>query len=144
MSLSDLVIATREIHYNGSHFTVRGIGFNDVVHLYRDHGHRLDELVSEIPSVANSSAVASMIGRFPEIAAQGIALASNEPDQAETVARLPAGIQIKALLAIWELTLQDAGGIDQLLGEIIAAIGAAKESMVLVNRQLPGSTTLHS
>lgn len=126
MSLADLEIATTHIPYGSGGFAVRGLGFNDLLVLFRAYGARLDELKAMGTGQIDAHAI---IARFPDIVAHAIALAANEPAQIEKVAALPAGVQIKAALAVWGHTVEDAGGIDHLLGEVMAAIEGARKGV---------------
>jgi len=141
MSLADLVIDTREIPYRKQTFTVRGLCFNDLVVLFREHGARLDQLKAAGTGSLNLEA---LMVQFPDVIAHGIALAADAPEKRATVAKMPLGVQIKAALAVWELTMQDAGTLEQLLGEITAAFTAAKLGVGSLNSMAVPSTGYHA
>ena len=141
MSLADLVIDTREIPYRKQSFPVRGLCFNDLVTLFREHGGRLDQLKAAGAGGINPEA---LMVQFPDVIAHAIALAADAPDKRGTFARLPLGVQTKAALAVWDLTMQDAGTLEQLLGEITAAFKAATGAAGSLNSLVVPSTGYHA
>lgn len=107
-------------------FDVRGLGFNDVAVLIREHFPDLEALaglfVNEEPlEMDNLMPLAqSLISNAPGFVANVIALAAGEGD-ASDAERLPASVQLQALFDIGDLTFTEVGSVKKAMGLVAAA-----------------------
>ena len=126
---------TKAISIKGSAdaLVVRGLAFEDVTLLIQQH---LPEITAAVEQYRGSLTevysqrsmegfLASLLTGFPKLTAHLIAHAADEPDAHETVAAYPMGVQLLALTAIAELTMEDAAGLSDpspALGSAIRAV----------------------
>lgn len=99
--------------------TVRGLSLSDVTVLFSKHLADIRVLVdlydrrasifSDFEGVENALLL-RLLADFPDLMAQLIANASDEPDQAAQIRCLPLAIQVQALYVIVRLTMEDMGG----------------------------------
>jgi hypothetical protein len=124
MALSDLVIPKQSISVGDMAFDVRGLCLNDLTRLYHLHGDKLDEVVqlytgAEDDRSKDEDVIQVLIKRLPDVVYSAAALAADEPDQADSFAKLPLPIQIETVKAIWRLTVEDAGGTKKFIQSLI-------------------------
>lgn len=136
MSLRDFVVETRAIALRGDQkLQVRGIAFDDLLRLLSDRRGLIDQafkLVGDAkfdPESADEQQLRKLIGglvaALPDLAAELIALAADEPDMAPTARRLPAPVQLDALIAIYEMTFTEPAGLGKFfdrLADIVKAM----------------------
>ncbi|MRJ43347.1 hypothetical protein AKK84_14060 [Idiomarina sp. FeN1w] len=80
-----------------------------------------------------------LMEQFPGLVAQLIALATDKPDKAGEIERLPAPIQLKLMLAVYELTVEDTGGLQDFLQQVFAILDRIKATTHSLNLpQIPG------
>ncbi len=107
-------------------FEVRGLGFNDVAVLIREHFPDLEALVALFGNVEDLEfdrlmpLLQSLISNAPGFVANVIALAAGEGD-ASDAEKLPASVQLQALFDIGGLTFTEVGSVKKALGLIAAA-----------------------
>lgn len=121
--LAEIVIPTRSIKVGESSFDVQGLSLILLSTLIQDHLEDIDkafELVSTVrdndDSKAFETAALSLIRDFPNLVAKLIVLSAGEDSEqaVSNAVNLPAPVQIVALKEIYELTVQDVGGIKKL------------------------------
>lgn len=142
MALSDFVIDRRTISQGAANFSVRALNFNDFTVLISQHQESLDRALASISAGkldSSSIDLASMLTLLPNVVAQAIALAADEPDQAAKVQMLPFGIQLQAAAAVWDLTVEQAGGLEKLMGDVTAALRGTTGAL---QQAVTGSTAL--
>jgi hypothetical protein len=112
-------------------FTVRGLSDEDLIKLVRDNqddlekAHTTVQQISEKSDVDNLSAVTvkefgmALLEAVPALVAQMIALAADDPDKVPVVRKLPAPTKLTALMAIWNLTVVDTGGLAPFLEQVL-------------------------
>lgn len=131
MALKDFVIPRRTITVGTTPIALRGLTFADLGVLVADHRGEFvaaGKIIAE--SGENMGALASVLAQVaPGIVAHAIALAADEPDAAETVASLPAPVQLDALLAVGELTFTDPGAVPKFLAGLGALLRAGTKAM---------------
>lgn len=131
MPLAGYQPETRTVKTGKTSFEVRGISLNDVAVLIREHFPDLDavsELFTDFGSVSTADMqplVVAVVSQMPGLAANVIALSAGEGD-ASDAERLPASVQMQALLDIGELTFTDVGGVGK-AWETVAALLRNKE-----------------
>jgi hypothetical protein len=140
MSLRDYVIASKTIPLRGDNkLSIRGLGFDDIQHLlvnrhgligtalklFGDTGIDADHADEEqVRSFASS-----LLMELPELVAEVIALAADEPDLADKAKRLPAPVQLDALLSVYELTFSEPDSVKNFfdrLSDLMSAVPRPK------------------
>ncbi len=125
MGLKELRLPEAKVELPDGGFVVRGLSLNDVSILVQRHGKRLSELFQQFTEQGDltTETVAAfalpLIQSAPEIAAELIACAAGDPDDAEIAGRLPFPVQIDALEKIANLTFEAGGGPKKLLETVV-------------------------
>lgn len=125
MSLKSLRLPEAKVELPDGDFVVRGLSLNDVSILVQRHGKRLNELFQRFAEQGDltTETVAAfalpLLQSAPEIAAELIACAAGDPDDAEIAGRLPFPVQIDALEKIAILTFEAGGGPKKLLETVV-------------------------
>jgi hypothetical protein len=145
MLLKDFVIPRARITLPGPKvegekpfFEVRGITLDDMTFLVNQHLEPItralklyQESREDILKTGNLSGFIMTLARdFPTLAAEVISAAADSLDDAtrEVAKQLPLATQIHALSEITRLTLEDAGGLKNLLAEMQTRIKDAAKS----------------
>lgn len=127
MKLADYSPPTKAVPIGqGNTLVVRGLGLPDAAILVREHFPDLDglwELISlstggNLTQEGFTSLATALVSNAPGFAANLIALAAGEEDHADKAMTMPVGVQISALLTIFELTFAEVGGPGKALGVI--------------------------
>ncbi len=129
--LRDIVIPRREIPAADTTFRVRGLTPEDLTLLIADYPDAMERVLQILDSKAGASigvAVAALFQQFPVLMAHAIALCAEEPDATQHVLKLPTGVQLKALIAIYELTELEAADIKKLAGLLMEPASATLEA----------------
>ena len=113
---------TREIALPGGEaLELRALTLGDLAGLLAKFPEQMTALQSggmaELPAVAAGFTAAV------------IACAAGEPDQAAAAARLPAGVQIAALNAVWELSAVDDAVLGEFLGRLLRTMNQATAAL---------------
>ena len=136
MAIKDVKIARSTIAAPGkATFDVRGLCLEDMTFLISRHIGPItralkmyQESQQDIVATGNIQGfVLSVVKDFPALASEVISVAADEHDDEalEIARRLPIGTQIAALTEITRLTVEEAGGLKNLLAEMQARIGSA-------------------
>lgn len=120
----------------GQSFNVTGLSLNHMTVLVREHFPDLDAIFDLFQNVETMNRAdfeplaLSIISNAPGFAANVIALAAGE-GSAEDAERLPAPIQLRALLDIGELTFAEVGGVGKALEMVTSLLrkSGAKEAL---------------
>lgn len=132
MSLKNLSFATETIKAAGGEFAVRGLSLADLTRLVRRHGRAMSEFFDRMASSGNvdlervavmGSALAEAA---PELAAEIIAVAADEPELVDTALRLPFPVQIEALEKIALLTFETEGGAKKVVEAVIRSVSGVQ------------------
>lgn len=118
MALADYAPERSNIEYKGKPLaTVRGLNLEDVTVLMRQHLDELRQVYSLVGANGGKllpgeteATILKLISDAPALASKIIAIASDEPDQAEAARRLSMPLQMKILLEVARLTFEDIGG----------------------------------
>ena len=112
----------------GGEFAVRGLSLDDISFLVQRHGAKLQDLFSQFVANAGELTTESAVGfavplmkEAPGIAAELIACASGDPEDAEIAAQLPFPVQLDALEKLATLTFESGGGPKKLVETVIRA-----------------------
>lgn len=131
MGLKDLQLPRDTVEIpGGASFSVRGLSYVDLTQLLGKHGAVLSEFFQVIAG-GDTQAMAEDFGLLagrvvmeaPALAADVIALASDEPDAFEVVLRLPFPTQTEALSKIGKLTFATEEDVKKFLQTAKAALG---------------------
>lgn len=128
--------------------TVRGIALDDIMKLFRVHGPDIIKLYDQLTkdkakleSGDSAQMVLQALEQAPDLVADLIVLATDATNTkaAHAVAkRLPVTVQLKALEAIMRLTLEDHGGVGELIETILRMFGGVNGLLTNL-RQTQGS-----
>lgn len=114
MAIADFVLPTEEVQLpDGKSFAVRGISLEDVTILLSKHGAEMDGFYQQMSARQDQSAMEvglSLIGKAPDLVANIIAMAADEPALANVVKKFTIGVQQDALEKIAKLTFDASGG----------------------------------
>jgi len=130
--LADVTVPTRSIRVGKSEVVLRGLSFAELGELMTLHADAFDQLeaaLSGLPTGGEIEALPQLLKVFPRLAEQAVAIASDEPDQAAKVGRLGAGFLQEALLAIWELTTEPAGGGKKFIARCVTLFSGARQAL---------------
>lgn len=128
-SLSDIIIPTEEVEVaKGVTITLRGLSFLDLSLLIQDHAVVLDKLYREHVVERHEMPPTDQLARAlmteaPDLVAQVIAHANDEPESYEKVQKLPGIVQINALIAVAALTFHSEDEVKKLLETVIQGAG---------------------
>lgn len=132
MALSDFQVARKPVLFRGEPLiAVRGLALNDISYLIRDHLDQLNKLFDlyDKPETRETALAESakfalhIVKEAPELVAQMIVLASDEPQENIEIARkLPLPVQVEAVRAIIELTFEEAGGAKKFLDSVMSLV----------------------
>lgn len=119
MAVPSYTPPTKSITFKGidEPLVVRGLSLEDVTALVNEHLPDITLAVEQYGAHLNSTYstksldgfLGTMLSGFPALAAAVIAQAADDLAAIETVRRYPTGVQIAALVAVAELTLDDMG-----------------------------------
>lgn len=139
--MTESLFDTLEIPYgrNNRKLVVRGLSLTDVSKIIVDHKEDLDFLFDDKTKDAAKEAVKDdpkafgwkLVTQFPVLASKLVALAADMPDRAGEVMNLPAPVQLNAIEAIYQLTVEDNGGLQDFLDRILRTIETVKQGMTL-------------
>lgn len=139
MSLADLrkALPREEVSYMGTSFFVRGLSLTHVSALIA--GRRADVQTAlnrwaDLQGDAGAFATA-LLTELPALAASVIALAADEPDQADAVQDLPAPVQVEALARVARLTFENPTKAGEFLATVLKAVQAGKAVATLAASQ---------
>lgn len=133
MGLGNFTPATDTVALpNGETFAVRGLSFEDITVLLRDHYDALETLFDRYVSEAAldrvdreaadgqlglgdvRSVVLEALTAAPALVGDVIARAADEVERPHIARLLPIGVQIEAVQKVIELTLSQEGGMEKL------------------------------
>lgn len=133
MSLSQYKPETRTVVLSeASTVHLRGLGLVGISVLVREHFPDLDAIIAlfkrdQAIAAGDIGAIAlSLTTHAPGLVANVIAIAADEPEQADVVMTMPAPTQIKLLTVILELTFTEVGGIKKAWEMVADLLGMAK------------------
>lgn len=146
MALKDLFVPTVTIKTSGGEFAVRGLSLNDILRLVEKHRASMNTLFQKFVQsgedlgLENSAQMgAVLVESAPDVAAEIIALAADEPDQLETVKSLSFPVQLDTLEQIGRLTFEAAGGPKKVVETVIRVIQGATNLLGDLQTSKPGS-----
>lgn len=118
MALADYQPERVDIQFKGGPLSVRGLSLDDVSVLVKHHLTDLDQLLElysknvdpQLAVMATAQYAVTLVREAPALVANFIALAADEPEQADKARRLPIPVQVECIKEIGRLTFEEAGG----------------------------------
>lgn len=137
--LAGVTAPTRSIRVGDGEVVVRGLSFEDLGSLLEDGDAfaKLESMFGDTPAGRDPDVLAQLLRVFPGLAARAVALAADEPDQADKVRALGAGFLQEALLAIWELTTEPAGGGKKFISRLVQWFAGARNTLGALHAEKP-------
>lgn len=141
-SLREVVTATRQIPLDGEDYIeVRGLSLADLTELFRKHTtvltNKFDDVmaarqagVAGIDMDVVQTIVEDALVEAPSLVGDLIACAMDEPENAADAAKLRAGVQIQALMAIAELSITTEAELKKVLGVVTTLINTVTALIV--------------
>lgn len=130
MSLADIrqALPREEVSCMGASFFVRGLSLTHLSALIAGRRTDVQTALNRWADVqGDAGAFAStLITELPALAATVIALAADEPDQADAVMDLPAPVQVEALAKVARLTFENPAKAGEFLATVLRAVQAGK------------------
>jgi hypothetical protein len=131
VKLSDLLQLGTEVEVApGQVLRVRPLNLMEIIRLFIDQTENFLSLyASGLDGKFEVKDLAPFLLSCPDMIAQIIAFASDEPDQAGVVQKnMPGTVQLIALSEIWKLSVPDAKKAKELLSEVTALLRRAQEN----------------
>ncbi len=125
MSLKNLVIPEKSVEFGGEKITVTGLDMEGIVILLQE-----DEEMFRSLFELEDLTLFKMLKIAPDFCAKMIATAAGEPNELEQVRKLPLGIQLKLLEAVWELTVLDMDDLGKVMGYLAEAVKGISAGLV--------------
>jgi len=117
--LKDITVPSETITIADTTFTVQGLTLADLTDLLQSHQEAITALFN------GERTLGTVLEESPQLAASMVARAAGEPDAADTVARLPVGVQLTALEHVWDLTVPD----EEALGKVVSRVANVVEQV---------------
>ena len=125
MGLKHIKLPEAQVKFPGGDIAVRGLSLDDLSFIVQRHGAKLNVLFKSfteggeltVEGVANFAL--PLLNAAPEIAAELIACASGDPEDAHIAADLPFPVQLEALEKLAELTFNVSGGPKKLVETVL-------------------------
>lgn len=133
--MTDFLYETKDVTWGkaGSEkvLRVRGLSTQDLTHAFRTHKDSINKAFALAENRVEDDQKITEFGmelmdQFPELVALLIALAADIPDRAGEIVRLPAPTQLRLMLAVYELTIEDTGGLQDFLQTVFALLNRVK------------------
>lgn len=120
--------------------SVRGLSTQDLTAVIKTHKDSINKAFQMAEGRVEDDQSLTEFGmelmdQFPELVASLIAHAADIPDRAGEVVRLPAPIQLQLMEAVYQLTIEDAGGLQDFLQRVFALLRSVKGTIPLLNSQ---------
>lgn len=154
MALADYEVVKKTIPFNnkGGSFEIRGLNTDDFTFMIATNLDRIADALAKYQESGDTiwreggldDFVKSLIRELPELVAEVISTAADEPTLIDKARKLPFGVQMTALVEIMGMTLEEAGGVKNLfatlanllLGALPNEARAVAEQMIANNGSL--------
>lgn len=153
MSLRDYTPPSRTIPLGkGNKLAVRAFGFEDIQSLLINRSGLIVQALDLFGEHGMNAASASdeevrsfalqLVAKVPDLVAEVIALAADEADQVDNARRLPAPVQLEALIAVYELTFSEPDSVGKFFGHLTDLMTLIPKSAKTVAEHAMGSPIL--
>lgn len=125
MGLKHIKLPEAQVKFSGGDFAVRGLSLDDLSFIVQRHGAKLNVLfqnfteAGELTVEGVADFALPLLNAAPEIAAELIACASGDSEDAGVAATLPFPVQLEALEKLAELTFNVSGGPKKLVETVL-------------------------
>lgn len=132
MGLKDIKIRTRTVKISGESVALRGLSTADISFLIDAYGStftgQVDEAIATLSSGTGDlqGSLTRALAIAPDLVADVIALAANEPDAVDIVKNLPAPDQLEALNVIGSLMFEEPDSVKKFAKNVIALMRGAR------------------
>lgn len=117
----------KEVAGKRKSLSVRGITVTDLTPMVTSRLGDLEQLYALFQeskkSIYSTNSVSrfltSVVAKMPDLTAEVISVACDEPEHKDKAAALPLAVQIAAISTILKLTLEEAGGLKNLYGMLV-------------------------
>ena len=124
-----------QVHVGSQVMRVRGLTADDIGLMVRAHLDTVETIFQAVKTTMDGPVAGDATARFiltlaqdaPEMAAQVIAIAADEPDQGANARKLPFPVQVDALQKIGRLTFEEAGGVEGFVNALAALLAGARK-----------------
>jgi hypothetical protein len=129
VKLVDLINPPRPVDINDDEqFMVRALTLKEMVTLFIESSDVFMPLYAAgLAETLTPETLGPFLLTAPDVVAKIIALASDEPDQVETIGKLPATVQLVALVEVWKASVPDPKKASELLSEVMAQLQRLQE-----------------
>ncbi len=111
---------------HGNSVAIRGLGLDDFAALLPNHLESMTKIVTlyqdHQKAVFTTKSFTDFLiatGKdFPGMMREVISMAADEPEFADGTVKLGAGLQVAVLTAVMKMTVEDAGGLGNLIGQL--------------------------
>ena len=133
--MNDFLYSTTDVRWGKAGkekvLNVRGLSVQDLTTAIRTHKDSLNKAFSLAEGRLEEDQDLTEFGmelmeQFPDLVALLIALAADMPDRAGEVKHLPAPVQLKLMMAVYEMTIEDTGGLQDFLQQVFAILKQVK------------------
>ena len=114
---------SRRIPLGKSGFDVYPVTLQDVAVLFESNPVEMQQLLD------GDNTITSLVAKAPAFVARIIARAAREPEAEPAVLKMPVGVQIAALNAVWELSQIDPDMLGKLLAHLAQAVISAGQAL---------------
>lgn len=129
MQGDDFFIPTETISLGKANLTVRGLSYADITKILNKFGiQSVEQLLSKLENFEKLD-FGRIINDFPDQVAFIIALAADMSDRVSDIARMPAPAQTRAIIAIYNLTVVEPGGIESFFESVLAMLSGIRKSL---------------
>lgn len=140
--MTDFLYETKDVTWGKAGaekvLSVRGLSTQDLTIAFRTHKDSINKAFALAEGRVEDDQDITAFGmelmeQFPNLVALLIALAADIPDRAREISRLPAPTQLKLMLAVYELTIEDTGGLQDFLQQVFALLNRVKTATHSLN-----------
>jgi|AntDeeMinimDraft_5_1070356.scaffolds.fasta_scaffold00686_20 hypothetical protein len=133
--MNDFLYSTTDVRWGKAGkekvLNVRGLSVQDLTTAIRTHKDSLNKAFSLAEGRLEEDQDLTEFGmelmeQFPDLVALLIALAADMPDRAGEIKHLPAPVQLKLMMAVYEMTIEDTGGLQDFLQQVFAIMKQVK------------------
>ena len=125
MGLKHIKLPEAQVKFPGGDIAVRGLSLDDLSFIVKRHGAQLNALFQSFTAAGELTVegvadfALPLLNAAPELAAELIACASGDSDDAAIAATLPFPVQLEALEKLAELTFNVSGGPKKLVETVL-------------------------
>lgn len=143
MNLEDIAFAAKaKVPVPGSEqpATVRGLNLMDILGLVERHRAPLTEAFANLSgdrdeALKSFSAMGgALLGALPDVAADVIAVATDQPEKVAVAKRIVVSVQLALLEKIAELTFAAEGGAGKVIEIVVSAVGGTTDAVKAMAR----------